>query len=68
MGKVYEDEIEFANINGGKWTQGWNIGLDLAHETDPENLLRVFVVPHSHNDPGNSIHIHSTHTVTQYRT
>ncbi|KAI5746627.1 hypothetical protein M8J77_005637 [Diaphorina citri] len=68
MGKVYEDEIEFANINGGKWTQGWNIGLDLAHETDPENLLRVFVVPHSHNDPGwkqtfESYFVHSTKSI-----
>lgn len=52
MGKVYADEIKFQNLPGGKWTQGWTQALDLDYETDPDNLLRVFVVPHSHNDPG----------------
>uniref|UniRef100_A0A8D9DRT5 Alpha-mannosidase n=1 Tax=Cacopsylla melanoneura TaxID=428564 RepID=A0A8D9DRT5_9HEMI len=52
MGKVYSDEIKFDNLPGGKWTQGWNIGLDLDYETNPENMLQVFVMPHSHNDPG----------------
>ena len=47
---LYE-KTDFADQDGGVWKQCWDIQYDTSRFTSADKL-RVFVVPHSHNDPG----------------
>jgi alpha-mannosidase II len=42
-------QLPFDNPDGGAWKQGWDVQ---PIHVDQQNPLQIFVVPHSHCDPG----------------
>ena len=59
------DTLPYDNGNGGVWKQGFELSYSMTsfREEDP---LQVFIMPHSHNDPGEMKYDLSMHHQAHY--
>ena len=50
------DSLDFNDIYGGVWKQGFELNYTMDSFSD-DNILQVYLMPHSHNDPGNNYYV-----------